>query len=157
MARAIAPNDDVDNCGLTYSELQELWLGPSHDGSCFNSREELVAAWSRGRSLVMRLWGSHGRRPQAWWEFDTDLKYPGYFRERSVLWRTPGVLSQQERTELECEWRREYDAARGMGARERRDHLAHHDVPDELIREWTAARKRRRRQPTPSQEEAAAK
>ena len=143
MSRAIAKASDIDSCGLTLSELQELWLGAHPTtGSHFRSREELVAAWEAGRAVVMRLWGSHGRRPMAWWEFDAgDLKHPGYDRERSTLWRA-GVLSESERTELEAEWRREYEAVRGKGVRERREHLEHCDVPHELIEAWTAARRR---------------
>jgi hypothetical protein len=153
---------DIDACGLTFSELQELWLGPHPTtGSCFCTREELVAAWAAGRAVVMRLWGSHGRRPQAWWAFDTELKYPGYYRERSFLWQHD-LLGSEERGEVEAEWRQEFDAARGMGARERREHYEHHDIPAELVTAWTAERKaaRRRRESrtaAPSAEETAAK
>ena len=148
-------DSDIEACGLSYSELQELWLGPG-DRSVFDSPEQLRDAWDRGRDVVMRLWGSHGRRPMAWWNFEAgDLEHPGYFRERSVLWRA-GVLSQQERTELEHQWKVEFDAARGMDARARREHLKHHDVPDELVEAWTAARRRSKRQSASSREEAAA-
>jgi hypothetical protein len=134
---------DIDSCGLTLSEIQELWLGPHPTtGSCFCSREELVAAWAAGRAVVMRLWGSGGRRPMAWWQFDTELKYPGYARERSFLWRH-GILEPEETLEAEAEWQRDFDAARGMGARERREHLAYHDVPAELVTAWEAERKPR--------------
>src|SRR5262249_45594695 len=147
---------DIDSCGLTLGELEELWLGAHPTtGSLFRSREELVAAWAQGRAVVMRLWGSHGRRPLGWWEFEAgDLEHPGYFRERSVLWRA-GVLSEAERIELEHQWKAEFAAARGMDARARREHFEHHDVPDELIREWTAARRRRRRRSAPLEEAAA--
>ena len=147
MSRAIAKASDIDSCGLTLSELQELWLGAHPTtGSHFRSREELVAAWEAGRAVVMRLWGSHGRRPMGWWEFDAgDLKHPGYDRERSTLWRAPGVLSESERVEVEAEWRQIYDAARGMRAKERREHFEHHDIPAELITAWSAERKAERR------------
>ena len=148
MARRPARTSDIDACGLTFSELQELWLGANRSqGSCFRSREELVAAWEAGRAVVMRLWGSGARRPMGWWEFEAgDLVHPGYFRERSTLWRA-GILTEAERVEVEAEWKREFDAARGMGARERREHYEHHDIPDELIERWTAAT--RRKQPRP--------
>src|SRR5262249_10893769 len=162
MARYIAPDNDIDNCGLTYSELQELWLGPCN-GSVFNSTEELRAAWARGRILVMKLWGSGARRPQAWWFLgdaaSLGLTWPGYFRERSYLYEH-NVLSPQERDGLEHEWRTAFDAARGMGARERREPHEHHDIPHELIERWTAARRRRGRRavtlPAATSEETAA-
>jgi len=157
--RAIGKVSDIDACGLTLSELQELWLGAHPtSGSHFCSREELVAAWEAGRAVVMRLWGSHGRRPMGWWEFESgDLEHPGYFRERSTLWRAAGVLSEAERNELEVEWRRTFDAARGMSARERREHFEHCDVPAELIERWKAERRRRNatKPPASSQEVAA--
>lgn len=143
MARPIV-HDDIESCGLTFSELQELWLGPCNGGSVFSSTEELRAAWARGRAVVMRLWGSGGRRPQAWWHLDSEaegLRYPGYFRERSFLYAT-NMLTSEERILLEREWRAAFDAARGMGARERREHLEHHDVPAELIERWNQKRQR---------------
>jgi len=147
MARAAPRNSDIDACGLTYSELQELWLGPCN-GSVFDSSAQLRDAWVRGRGVVMRLWARGGRRPQAWWFLgdaaSLGLTWPGYDRERSYLYAA-GVLSAEERTEVEAEWRREFDAARGMGAREGREHLEYHDVPAELITAWSAERKAARR------------
>src|SRR5262245_40120793 len=84
----------------------ELWLGPNPSaGSLFNSREELVQAWTEHRDEIMAQWGSHGRRPMAWWEFDAGaLKHPGYDRERSTLWRA-GHLTADEKAALEREWK----------------------------------------------------
>lgn len=159
MPRAIAHNDDIEACGLTYSELQELWLGPRNGGSVFETAEQLRDAWARGRTVAMRLWARGGRRPQGWWQLDPEaekFEYPGYSRERSYLYER-NVLSQQERSELEREWREAFDVARGKDAQERRADFEHHDIPHELIEAWTAARKRRRQQAAASQEEAAAK
>src|SRR5262245_11047629 len=139
MVRA-APSDDLDNCGLSYSQLEELWLGCPHDGSNFATTEELLDAWVRGREVVMRLWGSGGRRPQGWWQLDPEarmLEYPGYSRERSYLWRA-GVLSEQERGAAEAEWRAAYDAVKGKSARERREAFEHYDIPRELTRRWSS-------------------
>src|SRR5262249_3808444 len=116
MPRASVP-DDIDACGLSYSQLMELWLGPSpQDGSLFNSPEELREAWDRARAVVMRLWGNDTRRPMAWWAFDTELEYPGHDRERSFLYEH-NQLSPEERAALETEWRAAFDAAKEKGAR----------------------------------------
>jgi hypothetical protein len=83
----------------------------------------------------------------AWWCFEAPggLKYPGYYSERSTLWRA-GVLGSEERLEVEAEWRHDFDdAARRMSARERREHYEHHDIPAELIQAWTPPRRRRAR------------
>jgi len=145
--RATGKVSDIDSCGLSLGELQELWLGAHPTtGSLFHTREELVAAWEAGRAVVMRLWAHGGRRPRGWWEFDTDVKYPGYDRERSTLWKA-GVLSDVETIDLMAEWRREFEVAKGKSAKERREHYEFHDIPDELIERWQGARKRRKRQP----------
>jgi len=128
--------------GLSSSQMQELWLGPG-ERSLFDSREELEQAWHKHRTEIMRLRGSHGRRPMGWWEFDAgDLKHPGYDRERSTLWRA-GVLTADEKAELERGWRAEFDAAWKRDARARREHYRWADIPAELVKTWTAERRRR--------------
>jgi len=142
--RATAKVSDIDSCGLTLSELQELWLGGHPTtGSCFRTREELVAAWEAGRAVVMRLWARGGRRPMAWWEFEAgDLRYPGYDHEKSVLYAA-GALTEAERSELEVTWREAFDQARGKSAKERREAYEFADIPNELIERWQGARRRR--------------
>jgi hypothetical protein len=158
------------NGGTGLSQLQELWLGPnSSHGSLFDSREELQTAWEQNRAEVMRLWGSHGRRPMAWWEFDAgDLKHPGYDLERSTLWRA-GLLTEAEKTELEHEWRAEFEKAWApdfmlnvdgrellTGIRARAAHLRWADVPHELVAAWTAERKHREQPASPEEVAAGA-
>jgi hypothetical protein len=82
----------------THAVLQELWLGASHHGSVFETREQLEQAWARHRDEVMRLWARGGHRPRGFWEFETDLEYPGYDREPGFLFQH-GLLSAEEREE----------------------------------------------------------
>jgi hypothetical protein len=109
-----------------------------------------------------------------WWEFEAgDLKHPGYFHERSTLWRAAGVLSEAERAGLEHEWRAAFEEAQAAdfsvnsgdaellkGDLARAAHYAHHDIPRELVRRWERAARRRRaraeRQPEAPAQEAAA-
>ena len=151
MPRATASKDDIESCGLSFSELQELWLGVGPNGSLFHDEAELRAAWERGRDVCMRIWASGGRRPQAWWYLEAPalgLKWPGHDAERSCLY-TAGALTEAERAELEAEWRRDFDQARGKSAKERREHLAFHDVPAELIELWTGERRKRTKSSPP--------
>jgi hypothetical protein len=145
MPRAIAPDNDIDNCGLSYDELQELWLGPTHDGSVFNDEQELRDAWIRGRDVVMRLWATNGRRPQAWWHLgdaaSLGLAWPGHDREQSYLFEA-GVLSESECAELVRSWRREFDRGHKPA------HLNWAGVPQSLRQQWQAERKHRGRQPS---------
>ena len=160
---------DLDTCGLTFGQLQELWLGCGESGSLFSGEEELRAAWDRARGVVMRIWANNGRRPQAWWYFDAPglgLTWPGYDRQQSYLFAR-NVLSETERTELLRFWRREFERAQTAdftmntgaevlhGIRARRAHYAWADIPCELIEAWTNGR--RRREGAPSEEAAATK
>jgi len=127
--------------GLSAGQAMELWLGPNRSsGSLFSSREELVQAWKQHREEIMRQWGSHGRRPAAWYEFEWEGPRPSYATERSCLWRA-NVLTAEERSEVEATWREAFDAARGMRGKARSEHYEFHDIPDELIREWQGARR----------------
>ena len=160
MSRATAKVSDIDSCGLTFSELQELWLGPCN-GSVFESTEHLRAAWAAGRAVVMRLWGAGGRRPMAWWFLgdaaSLGLKWPGYHNQQSYLFEH-NALSETEHEQLLAGWRRDFeDACLLEDAVARRKHLDWADVPHSLRRQWQAARRRReRRSAAPSAEEVAA-
>ena len=142
--------------GLSGGQMMELWLGPNPTGSLFDSREQLVAAWEANRDAIMRQWGSRGRRPAGWYEFEHEGPRPPYDEERSTLWRA-GVLAESERAELEREWRAEVETAQApdftvndgsgellKGDCARAAHYAHHDIPRELTRKWLAAARRRR-------------
>jgi hypothetical protein len=131
-------------------EKMELIYGPSPAmGSYFDSREALQAAWVAVRDELLGR-TNPGRRPAGFYEFEWEGFRPPYAVERSTLWRA-NALSEAERVEVEHAWRVEFDAARGMDARERREHLVHHDVPVELIEAWTGER-RKRTKPSPSVE-----
>jgi hypothetical protein len=152
--------------------LQELWLGPSPSGSCFDSREALLASWEQNRDEVMRLFATNGHRPQAWWCFDAPglgLRWPGRDCERSYLYEH-GMLSEAEKATLEAEWKADFAEAQASdftlhdgrevltGDRARAAHYRWADVPAALLRRWQAARRRReRRSAAPSAEAAAIK
>jgi hypothetical protein len=149
---------DADDNDLNHAELMELWLGPSSDGSCFETREALQCAWAKGRAYVMATWAKAGRRPQAWWEFESPLPYPGRGREKSALY-SAGLMGARERKQVVSEWRREFQRAqaadftvtvgpdrilRGPAAQEA--HYAWCDLPLELQKKWSAERRRSKRQ-----------
>jgi hypothetical protein len=143
--------------GLSAGQMMELWLGPNpSQGSLFGSREELVQAWEQNRDEVMRQWGSRGRRPAGYYEFEWDGPRPPYATERSSLWRA-GVFSEAECAELEAEWKREFATAQApdftlnngdaellRGDCARLAYYRHHDIPRELVRRWEKAARRRR-------------
>jgi len=67
------------------------------------------------------------------------------------------LLSAAETVILEAEWKEQFQKVRGMGAQERREYLAYHDIPLQLIEAWTARRRRPRvvRNPTVEAQEKA--
>jgi len=152
--------------GLSVGQLMELWLGPGPSGSLFHSREQLVQAWQTHQDEIMRRFGRSGRRPAAFYEFVWDGPRPSYYTEKSVLWRA-GVLSEEERIEVETEWAMEFERTfkpdfffhdgrevlHGVAAR--RAHYRWADIPDELIEAWEREGRRPKRQPVAPPEEAA--
>ena len=156
MRHGTANVSDIDSCGLTLEELQEFWLGPG-DRSCFSSLEELRDAWERGRDVVMRLWATNGRRPQAWWFLgdaaSLGLQWPGYHRQQSYLFEH-NALGEEECEQLLAGWRKEFEQACSLeDAAARKAHLDWADVPHSLRQRWQAARRRReRRAASPSSE-----
>jgi hypothetical protein len=139
----------------------ELWLGPSHNGSSFENDAHRREMWFRHRDRVMRQWAKGGRRPVGWWLYESSQfglqRYPTYQYERSVLWEAAGVLSEEERAQLESEWRREWDRCwdephffhcagpdkNFTGDEARAYHLVWADVPPELVYKWLAEREQR--------------
>jgi hypothetical protein len=154
---------------LTPTQEMELWLGPSHHGSVFRSREELQQAWLNHRDRLMAVWGKHGKRPMAWWEFEAPFPRPSK-HERSKLYEA-GLLGEEEAAELVREWRKQFDRAHEPhfffcqgpgrileGAPARAHHFAWADIPRALLRQWTAEHRRRaktiRKLEKPSEEAA---
>jgi hypothetical protein len=122
------------------------------------SEEERRAAWIRDRDrLIGTLSSGLGRRLQAWWRYEAPIPWPGLDRERSTLYQA-GLLGDDEKAELEAEWRRQFDRAQAPdfwlclgpneileGAAARRAHYREADLPRELVKRWTAERKRQAR------------
>jgi len=154
---------------LSFSQMEELWLGPSHRGSSFESDEHRRAMWVHHREKIMRLWAKGGRRPFGWWRYECPegLWYPGRDHERSMLY-TAGVLTEAEAGELRERWHKEFDRAWSnphfsysaggrilVGAAAREQHCLWADIPPDLYEEWLAEHQRRGRAARELQEESA--
>jgi hypothetical protein len=155
------PRSSAEDAALKLSpdEMQELWLGPNpHFGPLLRSPEAARAAWEANRTELMRLFGSNGRRPMAWWTFDAPglgLTWPGLDREHSYLYEAD-VLSETEVAELMHFWRYEFERSFGRdffvtenervveGKKARLLHWKWADIPRALITAWTTERKQRR-------------
>jgi hypothetical protein len=98
------PADPTEQGHNDSDVLLELWLGPHPGrGSLFDTPEELRAAWDKHKAEVMRMWARGGHRPRGFWEFETDLKFPGYDAEPAFLLKHD-LLSEAERRQLEAQW-----------------------------------------------------
>ena len=103
---------------------------------------------------MMHSFARHGRRPQAWWQFDAppELVYD-FETEKSSLFEA-GLLTEPERDALLVFWRSEFERChqpdfvycegpgqfwRGAPAREA--HMRWCDCPASLIRQWTRERR----------------
>jgi hypothetical protein len=131
--------------------LMELWLGPNHHGSVFTNNDTRRRAWDEHREQVMRWWGTDGRRPQAWWKYESPIPYPGYAWERSTLYEH-GLLGVAEARVLVADWRAEFERASQpdfayvagpgeiyQGALARQKHFAWANIPSALVQQWEAA------------------
>ena len=145
LRRRLSPDQELD-----------LWLGPCVAGA-FASDDERRAAWIRDRDRLSALFAAPGKRPMAWWQYEAPIPWPGIERQASTLYEA-GLLGDEERAELERDWRQEYDDAqdpefwiclgpgeRLEGAAARRAHYRWADIPRSLVKRWTAERKRQAR------------
>ena len=142
---------------ISADQEQALWLGVPTDA--FADEDERREAWECHCDRLMGLFATHGRRPLAWWVYDSPIPDPGYDLERSALYDA-GLLGKQEREQLVAEWRSEFERAQvpgfgfcvglrpdGRGALWLTGQAACKalyrwaDVPQSLVREWTAERR----------------
>jgi hypothetical protein len=151
---------------LTWAEEMSLeWGEAEHRMIAFRTDQERREAWERHRDYLMAK-GDRGWRPQAWWDYDApqlgvrrprDREY-----DKAALWEA-GLLTPEEVTELEADWRTHFEHAsesdwigfcKGQkpgttqawwlyGAQGRRAHYRWAGIPHALIQKWTEERKRR--------------
>jgi hypothetical protein len=140
---------------LNHAQEMTLRFGLEPRWDAFRTAADHHDAWLRNRDHMLASY-RHGRRPMAWWRFEAgSLKYPGYDREQSTLYEA-GLLAKEEAAELVAWWREQFEWAHGphffhcegpgrffYGAPGRRRHFKWADIPRELLKQWTAQRRRR--------------
>jgi hypothetical protein len=94
-------------CELNGEQEMELWLGPSHNGTAFSSDEERLDAWLHHRPRLMAWHAQNGRRPYAWWRYESPIPYPGDERRQSALFEA-GLLEEKEARDLVTWWKRQF-------------------------------------------------
>jgi hypothetical protein len=135
----------IDRTSTSLVEM-ELWLGPSpRIGSVFSDDDERRRLWEENRPRLMQLFANGGRRPQAWWRYESPIPWPGFALERSSLWEA-GLLDKAEARELVAHWHAEFEHSvapgftyLGLTGREAHiAHLVHCDCPATLAEKWAA-------------------
>jgi hypothetical protein len=140
---------------LTDEQELTLQYGPDPRWDAFRTEAEYRDAWVRNRDRFLDRY-RRGRRPMAWWRFEAgDLRYPGYDRERSVLYAS-GHLDEDEAAALVTQWREEFEKAQAPdfwlctgpgtllhGSAARRAHYRWADIPHVLLMKWRSQRRRR--------------
>lgn len=138
------PIPTANGDSITSTQEMELWLGPSPRlGSLFSDDEARRRAWMEHRDRLMTLFACNGRRPVAWWKYESLIPWPGFNRERSTLWAA-NLLGAAEARELEQGWRQAFDRSLepGFSFQGETGWEAHlrfliwHDVPPELAEQW---------------------
>jgi hypothetical protein len=136
----------IDRTTTSLQEM-ELWLGPSpRIGSTFSDDEQRRQLWVENRIRLMQLFAHNGRRPLAWWRYESPIPWPGFNLERSTLW-TANLLGTAEKRELEKHWREEFNRSMEpgfnyLGLTSREAHIAalvHCDCPVVLAEQWATA------------------
>jgi hypothetical protein len=148
------PKPTVSAMAITPLQEMDLWLGPSHHGPAFASEEERRRLWTEHRDRLLRLFGQDGRRPMAWWKYESPVPFPGLRRQRSTLYEH-GLLGAAEARALVADWRAEFKRASQpdfvyvagpgeiyQGAVARQKRFAWADIPSALVQQWEAARQR---------------
>jgi hypothetical protein len=106
---ALYPTPDIPNFhdeAPTSDQEAEMWLGPNREGkSVFASKAEAQAHWLRWRDYMLQRYGSHGRRPFYWWQFEAEragikFKFPRDWDRQQELLAKHGLLDEQEREAL---------------------------------------------------------
>ena len=139
---------------LNHPQEMVLRYGEDPRWDAFHSEEEHRDAWLRNRDRFLAQY-RYGRRPQAWWQFEAPIPYPGYDCEQSTLY-TAGLLTAEELAELEGFWRKEFERAQQpdffhcegpsrflKGEPAKRAHYQWADIPRALVKQWMVQRRRR--------------
>ena len=161
------PTPPPDRSRRSLNHWQQMFLiyGPDRRwADAFADEQDVCEAWNYHRTRILTSY-RHGRRPWAWWALESgELRYPGYDKERQVLFEA-GLLGEEEREQLVAHWRAHFVQAQqpgfmfcvGLsapnatgatwlkGVAAKKAHYRWSGIPKRLIREWTAQHRRRGR------------
>ena len=144
---------------LTIAQNLDLTIGNSGQlPPPFRSDAERRKAWERHREFLLAQ--CHGKRPQAWWQYESPIPRPADRDYEEATLYEANLLMDRERELLLRKWRIRFEETfdpwferlghftgdawlKGEEGRQARCKWA--GIPPKLVRKWTAERKRRER------------
>jgi hypothetical protein len=147
---------------LSLWQVWSLTVGDSAFPGEFASDEDRRAAWERHRDELLAESG--GRRPAAWWDYESPIPRPADRDLETPALYEAGLLSDTEIAELMPWWREQYDKAQApdfqycigtaklgdtfaswiKGAAAKRAQYRWAGIPRAIIKQWNAERRKRR-------------
>jgi len=146
---------------LNHEQDMSLTYGDLVGRPAFPSDEARRAAWLRHRDSLLRYCAA-GQRPRAWWDYESPAQ-PRDFNYAAATLYENDLLGEEELRQLMARWREEFEKAQVpgfrycagfvnrcdatatwlKGAAARRARFKWAGIPRELLKEWTAERRRR--------------
>ena len=111
MREPSAPETPPDR--LNHAQDMSLTYGDLPGREAFASYQARREAWLRHRDELLRYCVA-GQRPQAWWDYDSPVPYPGRDYAGAALYEA-GLLSESELATLMAKWREEFEKAQVPG------------------------------------------
>ena len=137
---------------MSIDEMNDLMVGYAPCRSIFRNETERRDCWLRHREQLL-AWSHHGRRPDAWWRFESPVPYPGDGSYQEATLYEAGLLRPEEVASVMERWRHWFDHAQepdfsyctGNGwlkdEEARRAQYRWAGIPHALIKQWTEERK----------------
>ena len=95
---------------LSFWEKLSLEYGEADHRPGFRSDDERRKAWMHHRSWMLARCRD-GRRPQAYWDYEAPLPEPDDCSYRQAALWSAGLLSLEERHQLQASWRKAFEEA----------------------------------------------
>jgi len=140
---------------LSFWEKLSLEYGEADHRPGFRDDAKRRAAWLHHRHWMLARCRD-GRRPRAWWDYEAPIPEPDDCRYRQAALWAAGLLTLEERHQLQASWRKAFEEAQARdfscvvapgevlkGEAARQAWYRNYGIPRQLLRRWTRERRRR--------------
>jgi len=140
---------------LSFWEKLSLEFGEAEHRPGFRSDAERRKAWLHHRQWMLARCRP-GFRPRAFWHYEASVPQPDDCRYREAALWAAGLLTLEERHQLQASWRAAFEEAQARdfcvvvapgellkGAAARQAWYRNYGIPRQLVRRWTREHRRR--------------